>query len=161
MFVLGRLVSSWGSRARRTKKVKIKPELQRWKGYFYISSLVQVLSWTLCNARAQEKVPVTQTLSFCQMHFLSPLPVAFDRKLVSVIPVTARAPSKKEVPQEWVTLRPGLLTGWTLSTNQLESRTKSHTYSWGLLSWGFLLVGGFARATETSSPTATLFRLES
>ena len=37
---------------------------------------------------AQEKVPVTQTLSFCQMHFLSPLPVAFDRKLVSVIPVT-------------------------------------------------------------------------
>ena len=40
-------------------------------------------------------------------------------------------PSKKEVPQEWVTLRPGLLTGWTLSTNQLESRTKSHTYSWG------------------------------
>ena len=33
---------------------------------------------------AQEKVPVTQTLSFCQMHFLSPLPVAFDRKLVSV-----------------------------------------------------------------------------
>ena len=34
------------------------------------------------------KVPVTQTLSFCQMHFLSPLPVAFDRKLVSVIPVT-------------------------------------------------------------------------
>ena len=45
-------------------------------------------------------------------------------------------PSKKEVPQEWVTLRPGLLTGWTLSTNQLESRTKSHTYSWGLLSWG-------------------------
>ena len=30
------------------------------------------------------KVPVTQTLSFCQMHFLSPLPVAFDRKLVSV-----------------------------------------------------------------------------
>ena len=44
--------------------------------------------------------------------------------------------SKKEVPQEWVTLRPGLLTGWTLSTNQLESRTKSHTYSWGLLSWG-------------------------
>ena len=29
------------------------------------------------------KVPVTQTLSFCQMHFLSPLPVAFDRKLVS------------------------------------------------------------------------------
>ena len=42
-------------------------------------------------------------------------------------------PSKKEVPQEWVTLRPGLLTGWTLSTNQLESRTKSHTYSWGLL----------------------------
>ena len=35
---------------------------------------------------AQEKVPVTQTLSFCQMHFLSPLPVAFDRKLVSVFP---------------------------------------------------------------------------
>ena len=30
------------------------------------------------------KIPVTQTLSFCQMHFLSPLPVAFDRKLVSV-----------------------------------------------------------------------------
>ena len=51
--------------------------------------------------------------------------------------------SKKEVPQEWVTLRPGLLTGWTLSTNQLESRTKSHTYSWGLLSWGF------TRARET------------
>ena len=49
--------------------------------------------------------------------------------------VEVKPPSKKEVPQEWVTLRPGLLTGWTLSTNQLESRTKSHTYSWGLLSY--------------------------
>ena len=49
---------------------------------------------------AQEKVPVTQTLSFCQMHFLSPLPVAFDRKLVSVFPflgVGSRARPKKDM----------------------------------------------------------------
>ena len=45
-------------------------------------------SWGTSRARLDRKVPVTQTLSFCQMHFLSPLPVAFDRKLVSVIPVT-------------------------------------------------------------------------
>ena len=55
-------------------------------------------TWCLCfistrahkekDTHTHEKVPVTQTLSFCQMHFLSPLPVAFDRKLVSVIPVT-------------------------------------------------------------------------
>ena len=37
----------------------------------------------VARAPLDRKVPVTQTLSFCQMHFLSPLPVAFDRKLVS------------------------------------------------------------------------------
>ena len=45
------------------------------------------------------KVPVTQTLSFCQMHFLSPLPVAFDRKLVSVIPVTVECLSRAQTPK--------------------------------------------------------------
>ena len=52
-----------------------------------------LVSCSFVRARApalDRKVPVTQTLSFCQMHFLSPLPVAFDRKLVSVIPVTVR-----------------------------------------------------------------------
>ena len=59
------------------------------------AGVLLVSIWCLFLARAKgttktpaldRKVPVTQTLSFCQMHFLSPLPVAFDRKLVSVFP---------------------------------------------------------------------------
>ena len=52
------------------------------------SLLVLSRARTTKTPALDRKVPVTQTLSFCQMHFLSPLPVAFDRKLVSVIPVT-------------------------------------------------------------------------
>ena len=68
-----------------------------------------------------------------------------------------KPPSKKEVPQEWVTLRPGLLTGWTLSTNQLESRTKSHTYSWGLLSWGFAYAHDTSTWQKGTGNTDTIF----
>ena len=54
---------------------------------------------------AQEKVPVTQTLSFCQMHFLSPLPVAFDRKLVSVFPFLGSFARAKKKPHKKPTCR--------------------------------------------------------
>ena len=63
---------------------------------------------------AQEKVPVTQTLSFCQMHFLSPLPVAFDRKLVSVFPLvsSSRARTPKRTNHETWTPKISCIKCW-------------------------------------------------
>ena len=96
------------------------------------------------------KVPVTQTLSFCQMHFLSPLPVAFDRKLVSVIPVTvsilgfsrARELNPQERrPQEYVWLLV-LDSNWLVDRVQPVSNPGLRvTHSWGT---SFLLGGLFA-----------------
>ena len=122
--------------------------------YYFICSVKDNVPFILSN-RANEIIQYLHN-----MVAVHPATSGFITKILSFLKLSclvARAkqnqkipPSKKEVPQEWVTLRPGLLTGWTLSTNQLESRTKSHTYSWGLLSWGFVFLG-YLRARQDTA----------